>query len=88
MLNGGFIEVNPGILNDSIARAERHGAIDYATFRGYMGLYGPCDMGYKLCWTEENPFKAHLGHVDLGGDVGIIDAIIYDNEPEFNKFGK
>ena len=82
---GEIYDIPSGRLKDAIAEAERLEYLNYNDWRGMLGL-DSCGAGYKFCWSQGNPFKAHIGYVNMG--VGGMKAICYDNEPDFDKFGK
>lgn len=82
---GEIYDIPAGRIKDAIAEAERMEFLDYNTWRGMLGL-DSCTAGYKFKWDRTNPFKAHIGYVNMG--VGGMKAICYDNEPDFNTMGK
>lgn len=82
---GEMYDIPAGRLKDAMAEAERMEFMDYNTWRGMLGL-DSCTAGYKFKWDRSNPFKAHIGYVNMG--VGGMKAICYDNEPDFNTMGR
>lgn len=82
---GEMYDIPAGRLKDAMAEAERMEFMDYNTWRGMLGLVS-CTAGYKFKWDRSNPFKAHIGYVNMG--VGGMKAICYDNEPDFNTMGR
>lgn len=82
---GECYDIPAGRVKDAMAEAERMEFLDYNTWRGMLGL-DSCTAGYKFKWDRTNPFKAHIGYVNMG--VGGMKAICYDNEPDFNKYGR
>lgn len=75
---GQFIEINPGVLLDAIAEAERSTFLKWNDWRGMLGMES-CGAGYHVGWGDKNRFKARIGWIDTGD--GGTKAIIYDTEP-------
>lgn len=75
---GDFIEINPGVLMDAMAEAERTTFLKWNDWRGMRGLES-CRAGYGIGWGNKNRFKAHIGWIDTGN--GGTKAIFYDVEP-------
>lgn len=71
-------------VKDAIAEASRLEYLNWNDFRNMCG-YASCRSGYWMCWEAEkkNVFKAHIGYVNVG--IGGMKAIIFDNEPDFDK---
>lgn len=83
--NGEMLDVPEGRVKDAISEASRVEFLDWNTFKNMLG-YESAPVWYKFCWTKENPFKAHIGYVNMGS-FGMK-AICVDNEPEITKFSK
>ena len=75
---GQFIEINPGVMMDAIAEAERTTFLKWNDWRGMLGMES-CGAGYHVGWGDKNRFKARIGWVDTGD--GGTKAIIYETEP-------
>lgn len=83
--NGDMYDVPEDRVKDAIAEASRVEFLDWNTFRNMLG-YESAPLWYKFCWTKDNPFKAHIGYVNMGA-FGMK-AICIDSEPEINKYSK
>ena len=83
--------IHPGILKDAIAQGMALSQLDFGTWRGMLGLYGPCMMGNDLTWTASNPFHAEIKCIKIPNENGedrIIKALYYKNKPKENRFSK
>ena len=72
-------------VKDAINEAQRTEFLDWNTFRNMLGIES-APVWYKYCWTKDNPFKAHIGYVNVG--IGGMKAICLDTQPIENKWGK
>ncbi|MBQ6435454.1 MAG: hypothetical protein IJJ09_05600, partial [Synergistaceae bacterium] len=72
-------------VKDAINEAKRIEFLDWNTFRNMLGIES-APVWYDYCWTKDNPFKAHIGYVDVG--IGGMKAICLDTQPIKNKWGK
>lgn len=82
---GEVYEMPVGRLKDSICEAERMEYLNFNDWRGMNGIES-AQAGHNFCWDRNNPFKVHIGYVNVG--VTGMKAIVYDNEPSFDKMGK
>jgi hypothetical protein len=83
--NGEMLDVPEDRVKDAINEASRVEFLDWNTFKNMLG-YESAPVWYKFCWTKDNPFKAHIGYVNMGS-FGMK-AICVDTEPEINKYSK
>ncbi len=77
-------DIPPAQVKDALNEADKMDYLTYNDLRGFLG-FNYCGMGRKFYWdaSKKNPFKAHIGYVNIG--IPGIRAIIFDNEPSFNK---
>ena len=83
--NGEMLDVPEDRVKDAISEASRVEFLDWNTFKNMLG-YESAPVWYKFCWTKDNPFKAHIGYVNMG--TFGMKAICVDTEPEINKYSK
>lgn len=80
-----FWDVPESRVKDAISEASRLEYLNWNDFRNMNG-YNSCRIGYDYCWDQKNPFKAHIGYVNVG--VYGMKSITFDNEPKFDRMGK
>lgn len=71
-----FWDIQRSQLQDAIDEATRMQFLTWNDFRNMCG-YDSC--GWNVKWDKGNPFKAHIGYVNVG--VPGMDALIFDNVP-------
>ena len=65
-----FWDLPYSTLENAIAEAQRMEYLSWNDFRNMCG-YGSSWVGYKFCWDEEHPFKAHIGYANCVGQFGM-----------------